>query len=68
MLARMNAVDARALEAFARAVSFTFTPDEAAALRPLLDRTLELLERLETLPIAAVEPATHFRILPDPTR
>jgi hypothetical protein len=30
---------------------------------PIVARTLEMLERLESLPLASAEPAAHYRIL-----
>lgn len=46
-----------------RLAGLSLTAAELEELRPLAARTVEMLERLESLPLAAVEPATQFRIL-----
>ena len=47
----------------ARAAGLALSQDELQALVPVVARTLEMLERLEALPLASAEPATHYRIL-----
>jgi Asp-tRNA(Asn)/Glu-tRNA(Gln) amidotransferase C subunit len=51
------------LDRLARLSGLSLTTAEIEALRPLATRTAEMLERLESLPLSAVEPATQFRIL-----
>jgi hypothetical protein len=55
-------IDLAALHGAARLAGFDFTDAELEALRPALDRALQQLARLETLPIAAVNPATQYRM------
>ena len=42
---------------------FEWTDAELEALRPALARSLELLARLEALPLETVEPTLQYRIL-----
>jgi len=52
-----------AVEGLARAAGLVLSPDELQALAPVVARTLEMLERLEWLPLASAEPATQYRVL-----
>ena len=47
----------------ARAHGFEWTDTELETLRPVVERTLALLRRLETLVPPALDPTTQFRIL-----
>jgi len=62
MLAPMD-IDLATLKHAARLAGFDFTDAELEALRPGLARALDQLARLETLPLAGVEPATQYRML-----
>ena len=46
----------------ARAQGFEFTDAELEGLRPLVERTLTLLQRLETVAAPALDPTTQFRM------
>jgi hypothetical protein len=60
MLARMT--DDETLRAMAR-LSGVELPGELEPLRALIERTIEMLARLESLPLSAVDPATQYRML-----
>ncbi len=62
MLALMD-LDLDTLKRAARLAGFDFSDAELEALRPGLERTLDQLARLETLPLAGVEPTTQYRML-----
>lgn len=51
------------VESLAQAAGLALSQDELQALVPIVARTLEMLERLESLPLASAEPAAHYRIL-----
>jgi Asp-tRNA(Asn)/Glu-tRNA(Gln) amidotransferase C subunit len=51
------------LRRIARLAGFDWTDAELDAMRPVLERTLETLGRLEALPLGEVEPATQYRVL-----
>lgn len=51
------------VDGLARAAGLALSPAELHALAPIVARTLQMLERLESLPLASAEPATHYRIL-----
>ena len=46
-----------------RLAGFDWTDAELDAIRPLVERTLDVLARLEALPLGEVEPATQYRVL-----
>ena len=46
-----------------RLAGFDWTDAELDAIRPLGERTLDMLARLEALPLGEVEPATQYRVL-----
>jgi Asp-tRNA(Asn)/Glu-tRNA(Gln) amidotransferase C subunit len=62
MLALVD-TDLATLRHVARLAGFDFTDAELEALRPGLERALDQLRRLEALPLAALEPATQYRML-----
>ena len=62
MLPLMN-IDVATLRTAARLAGFEFTDVELEALRPGLERALELLARLEHLPVSSIDPATQYRML-----
>lgn len=45
-----------------RLAGFDWSDAELEAIRPATERALDLLARLETLPLGAVEPATQYRV------
>jgi Asp-tRNA(Asn)/Glu-tRNA(Gln) amidotransferase C subunit len=59
----MDALDTNTLDHLARLSGLRLAPGELEALRPLITRAADLLERLEALPLAAIEPATQYRVL-----
>ncbi|HYS18913.1 MAG TPA: hypothetical protein VET45_18470 [Candidatus Binatia bacterium] len=42
---------------------FVWTDAELEPIRPALERLLEALERLESLPLGQIEPTTQYRVL-----
>lgn len=46
-----------------RLAGFEWSDAELEAIRPAVERTLELLARLEALPLGDVEPATQYRVI-----
>ena len=59
----MNSVDVDTLQRAARLAGFDFAPADLEPLRPAIERALQALERLEALPLASVEPVTHYRVV-----
>ena len=47
----------------ARLGGFAWTDAELEAIRPSLERLLDMLERLEALPLSGVEPTTQYRMV-----
>jgi hypothetical protein len=62
MLPRVTELDLAALRTWAHLAGFDWPDAELEALRPALVRAREALERLETLPLADVEPAPQYRM------
>ena len=56
-------LDLAALRAAARLAGFDWTDADLEAIRPMVEASLRLLAGLEELPIADVEPTTHYRML-----
>ena len=63
MLARMSHTDADTLRRAARLAGFDFAAADLEALRAAIERALEALARLESLPLSSVEPATQYRTI-----
>ena len=59
----MSTADLESLRHAARLAGFDFTAADLEPLRPAIERALQALERLEALPLASVEPVTHYRIV-----
>jgi hypothetical protein len=55
-------IDLVTLKAAVRLAGFDFTDAELEALRPGLERAFEQLARLETLPVAGIDPAVQYRM------
>ncbi len=51
------------LRRITRLAGFDWTDAELDAIRPVVERTLEMLGRLEALPLGEVEPVTQYRVL-----
>jgi len=51
------------LKRLTRLAGFDWPDAELEAIRPTLERTLDLLARLEAVPLAEVEPAMQYRVL-----
>jgi len=62
MLARME-IDVETLRRMAALGGFAWTGAELESLRPAVERLLEMLERLEVVPIGELEPTTQYRVL-----
>jgi Asp-tRNA(Asn)/Glu-tRNA(Gln) amidotransferase C subunit len=58
-----DAFDLETLRRAARVAGFDWTEDELDALRPMAQSVLRLLATLETIPLGAIEPTTHYRIV-----
>ena len=58
-----DAFDLETLRRAARVAGFDWTDDELDALRPMARNVLRLLATLETIPLGAIEPTTHYRIV-----
>lgn len=59
----MSTIDAETLRQAARLAGFDFAASDLEPIRPAIERALQALERLETLPLASVEPVTHYRMV-----
>jgi Asp-tRNA(Asn)/Glu-tRNA(Gln) amidotransferase C subunit len=59
----MEPVRSDVLDQLARRSGLKLTPAELEVLVPIIGRALETIERLESLPLAGIEPATQYRIL-----
>lgn len=62
MLAVMD-ITLDAMRAMAARAGFQWSDDELESLRPAVVRMLEALDRLESLPLAGVEPTTLYRVV-----
>src|SRR3989442_658967 len=51
------------LKSLSQLAGFDWSDAELEAIRPAVARMLDLLARLETLPLASVEPTTQYRVL-----
>ena len=59
-------MDKRSVRALRRAVwlqGYDWTDEDLERLLPQLEKALELVERLDTLPLRDVEPAVQYRML-----
>jgi hypothetical protein len=59
----MNALTLDDVRCLGRAAGFDWSPAEAEALRPALERSLALLRSLDDLPLGDLEPTIQYRIL-----
>jgi Asp-tRNA(Asn)/Glu-tRNA(Gln) amidotransferase C subunit len=61
MLAPME-IAVETLRRMAALGGFAWTDTELESIRPAVERLLEMLERLESVPIGALEPTTQYRM------
>ena len=59
----MSTLDLESLRHAARLAGFDFAAADLEPLRPAIERALQALGRLEALPLASVEPVTHYRVV-----
>ena len=59
----MSTLDLESLRQAARLAGFDFAAADLEPLRPAIERALQALEQLEALPLASVEPLTHYRVV-----
>ena len=59
----MSPLDLESLRQAARLAGFDFAAADLEPLRPAIERALLALERLEALPLASLEPVTHYRVV-----
>jgi hypothetical protein len=62
MLAPME-ISVDAMKRMAAAGGFAWTDAELEPLRPAVERLLDALGRLESLPLGDLEPTTQYRVL-----
>ena len=58
----MEPIELETLRRMARLAGFDWSDAELEAMRPTLQRTVEMLRQLESLPLAGVEPTTLYRV------
>jgi len=61
MLAPME-IGVQTLRRMAALGGFVWTDAELESIRPAVERLLEMLERLESVPIGDLEPTTQYRM------
>ena len=59
----MEGVNAKTLRRMAALLGFDWSDDELEALLPVLEKSLEAVERLNELALRDVEPAVQYRML-----
>jgi Asp-tRNA(Asn)/Glu-tRNA(Gln) amidotransferase C subunit len=59
----MNEVPLAVLRRSASLAGFAWTDEELEAIRPTVERSLALIDRLESVALSETEPSTHFRML-----
>jgi Asp-tRNA(Asn)/Glu-tRNA(Gln) amidotransferase C subunit len=62
MLAPME-IGVEGMKRMATAGGFAWSDAELESIRPAVERMLDALERLESVPLGEVEPTTQFRVL-----
>ena len=62
MLARMAGLTPGLMQRMAALAGYDWTEEELLALAPLVERSLALVNKLESLPLRAVEPCILFRM------
>ena len=61
----MEGVNAKTLRRMAALLGYDWGDEELEVLLPQVERSLEMVERLDALPLRDVEPALQYRILPE---
>ena len=56
-------IDLDSLRAATRLAGFAWSDTQLEAIRPMVEASLRLLNGLEELPVADVEPTTQYRML-----
>jgi Asp-tRNA(Asn)/Glu-tRNA(Gln) amidotransferase C subunit len=59
---RMNELPISVMRRMAALAGFEWTDEELEALRPTVERSLAVIEKLQSVPLAETEPATQFRM------
>ena len=59
----MEGVTAKTLRRMAALLGYDWVDEELEVLLPQVERSLEMVERLDALPLRDVEPALQYRIL-----
>jgi Asp-tRNA(Asn)/Glu-tRNA(Gln) amidotransferase C subunit len=59
----MASIGLGTLRRMAGLAGFAWSVAELEAVRPTLERALDMLRQLESLPLAGVEPATQYRVI-----
>jgi Asp-tRNA(Asn)/Glu-tRNA(Gln) amidotransferase C subunit len=59
----MSSIDVETLRRAASLAGFELTAADLAPLLPAVEGALGALERLESLPVAGVEPVTQYRVV-----
>lgn len=59
----MEGVSAKTLRRMAALLGYDWPDEELEALLPQVERSLEMVERLDALALRDVEPALHYRIV-----
>ena len=61
----MEGVTAKTLRRMAALLGYDWVDEELEVLLPQVERSLEMVERLDALPLRDVEPALQYRIVPE---
>jgi Asp-tRNA(Asn)/Glu-tRNA(Gln) amidotransferase C subunit len=59
----MEGVNAKTLRRMAAFLGYNWADEEIEALLPQVEKSLEMVERLDALPLRDVEPALQYRML-----
>ncbi len=59
----MEGVNAKTLKRMAALLGYNWSDEEIEALLPLVQKSLEMVDRLDGLALRDVEPALQYRIL-----
>ena len=59
----MEGVNAKTLKRMAALLGYDWSDEEIEALLPRVEKSLEMVDRLDALPLRDVEPALQYRIL-----
>lgn len=59
----MDGVNVKTLRRMAALLGYDWADEEIEALLPQVEKSLEMVERLDALPLHNVEPALQYRVL-----